>query len=98
MPLLVAVLLLGFFFMMTLVASRVICQGGIAYFTLTAAPMDGLLAFFGPRFFTHVGLLIAGVAQKVLFVDLRESLMPSLLHARKITQGMASGDGSSAPS
>ena len=88
MPLLVAVLLLGAFFMMTLVASRVICQGGIAYFTLTAAPMDGLLAFFGPRFFTHVGLLIAGVAQKVLFVDLRESLMPSLLHARKITQGM----------
>jgi hypothetical protein len=89
MPLLVAVLLLGAFFMITLVASRVICQGGIAYFTLTAAPMDGLLAFFGPRFFTHVGLLIAGVTQKVLFVDLRESLMPSLLHARKITQGMA---------
>jgi hypothetical protein len=49
MPLLVAVLLLGAFFMITLVASRVICQGGIAYFTLTAAPMDGLLAFFGPR-------------------------------------------------
>lgn len=89
MPLLVAVLLLGAFFMITLVATRVICQGGIAYFTLTAAPMDGLLALFGPRFFTHVGLLIAGVAQKVLFVDLRESLMPSLLHARKITQGMA---------
>ncbi len=89
MPMLVAALLLGAFFMITLVASRVICQGGIAYFTLTAAPMDGLLAFFGPRFFTHVGLLIAGVAQKVLFVDLRESLMPSLLHARKITQGMA---------
>ena len=88
MPLLVAILLLGAFFMITLVASRVICQGGLAYFTLTAAPMDGLLALFGPRFFTHVGLLIAGVAQKVLFVDLRESLMPSLLHARKITQGM----------
>ena len=88
MPLVVAVLLLGAFFMISLVASRVICQGGIAYFTLTAAPMDGLLAFFGPRFFTPVGLLIAGVAQKVLFVDLRESLMPSLLHARKVTQGM----------
>jgi hypothetical protein len=26
------------------------------------------------------------VAQKVLFVDLRESLMPSLLHARKVTE------------
>jgi hypothetical protein len=89
MPLVVAILVMGAFFMITLVASRVICQGGIAYFTLTAAPMDGLLAFFGPRFFTPVGLLIAGVAQKVLFVDLRESLMPSLLHARKITQGMS---------
>ncbi|MGD9086625.1 MAG: hypothetical protein PVJ41_16725, partial [Desulfobacterales bacterium] len=73
------------FFMFTLVAMRVICQGGIAYFTLTAAPMDGLLAFFGSKFFTSVGILIAAVIQKVLFVDLRESLMPSLLHARKIT-------------
>jgi len=65
----------------------VICQGGIAYFTLTAAPMDGLLAIFGPRFFTNIGLLLAGVVQKVLFVDLRESLMPSLLHAKKVTAG-----------
>ena len=89
MPLLVAILLLAAFFMISLVATRVICQGGIAYFTLTAAPMDGLLAFFGPRFFTPAGVLLAGVTQKVLFVDLRESLMPSLLHARKITHGMA---------
>ena len=29
------------------------------------------------------------MAQKVLFVDLRESLMPSLLHARKVTQNSA---------
>ena len=84
----VAFLLLGAFFMVTLVASRVICQGGVAYFTLTAAPIDGLLFLFGPRFFTHLGVLLAAVAQKVLFVDLRESLMPSLLHARKITQKM----------
>ncbi|GAH37501.1 unnamed protein product, partial [marine sediment metagenome] len=60
----------------------------IAYFTLTVAPLDGLIAFFGPRFFTSVGILIAAVAQKALFVDLRESLMPSLLHARKITNKM----------
>ena len=73
------------FFMFTLVAMRVICQGGVAYFTLTAAPMDGLMAFFGPKFFTSLGILVAAVIQKVLFVDLRESLMPSLLHARKIT-------------
>jgi len=80
-----AALVVCAFFMVTLVATRVICQGGIAYFTLTAAPMDGLLAFFGPRFFTNAGLLLAGVVQKVLFVDLRESLMPSLMHARKVT-------------
>jgi hypothetical protein len=76
------------FFMVMLVASRVICQGGIAYFTLTAAPLDGLLLIFGPRFFSHVGILLAGVMQKVLFVDLRESLMPSLLHAGKVTHRM----------
>ncbi|MGD8962608.1 MAG: hypothetical protein PVH43_08840, partial [Desulfobacterales bacterium] len=84
-PLLFSFLVIFAFFMFTLVAMRVICQGGIAYFTLTAAPMDGLMAFFGPKFFTSVGILVAAVVQKVLFVDLRESLMPSLLHARKIT-------------
>jgi hypothetical protein len=76
------------FFIVTVVASRAICQGGIAYFTLTVAPIDGLIAFLGPRLFTGIGILVAGVVQKVLFVDLRESLMPSLLHARKITQGL----------
>jgi hypothetical protein len=86
MPFWVSVLVLGAFFMVMLVATRVICQGGIAYFTVTAAPIDGLIFFFGPRFFTSAGILIAGVVQKVLFVDLRESLMPSLLHASKVTQ------------
>jgi hypothetical protein len=84
-----AFLLVGAFFMIMLVASRVICQGGIAYFTLTAAPIDGLLTFFGPGFFTEFGILVAGVVQKVLFVDLREALMPSLVHAREITRKMA---------
>lgn len=88
-PLLMTVMMLAAFFMVMLVATRVICQGGIAYFTLTAAPIDGLIAFFGPRFLTGIGILIAGVVQKVLFVDLRESLMPSLLHTRKVTHGVA---------
>lgn len=88
MPLMASFLLVGAFFMVMLVASRVICQGGIAYFTLTAAPIDGLLFFFGPGFFTNVGLTIAAVAQKVLFVDLRESLMPSLFHASKVGQNV----------
>jgi len=86
-PFLFSFLVVFAFFMFTLVAMRVICQGGIAYFTLTAAPMDGLMAVFGSKFFTSLGILVAAVIQKVLFVDLRESLMPSLLHARKITDG-----------
>jgi hypothetical protein len=85
MPFWVAVLFLLASFMVMIVATRVICQGGIAYFTLTAAPIDGLVAFFGPRLFSGASILMAAVIQKVLFVDLRESLMPSLLHARKIT-------------
>ena len=89
MPFLTSFLVVGAFFMVMLVASRVICQGGIAYFTLTAAPIDGLIAFFGPRFFTSIGILIAGVIQKALFVDFRESMMPSLFHARKVTQKAA---------
>ncbi|GAB4340364.1 MAG: hypothetical protein Kow0089_13940 [Desulfobulbaceae bacterium] len=90
MPPRAALLTVGAFFMITLVATRVICQGGLGYFTLTAAPIDGLLALFGPGLFSHAGLLIAAVAQKVLFLDLRESLMPSLLHARQIQQSMRS--------
>ncbi len=85
-PVLPAILLVGAFFMIVFVAARVICQGGIAYFTLTAAPIDGLLAFFGPKFFTSAGLMVAAAAQKVLFVDMRESLMPSLVHAREVTR------------
>jgi len=85
-PFLFSFLVVGAFFLFTLVATRVICQGGIAYFTLTAAPIDGLMAFCNSNFFTNTGILVAGVVQKVLFVDLRESLMPSLLHARKVTE------------
>ena len=91
-PFFFAFLVVAAFFIFTLVATRVICQGGIAYFTLTAAPLDGLIAFFGPRFFTNVGLVVAGIVQKMLFVDLRESLMPSLLHARKVTDGTANNN------
>jgi hypothetical protein len=83
-----ALLLVAAFFMITLVASRIICQGGLGYFTLTAAPIDGLLILFGPALFSQIGLVIAAVSQKVLFVDLRESLMPSLLHARQIHHNM----------
>lgn len=89
-PFWISILVVGAFFMFMLVATRIICQGGIAYFTLTAAPIDGLIASLGPKLFTNSGLLIAAVAQKVLFVDLRESLMPSLMHARKLLHGLVS--------
>ena len=83
-----AILLVAAFFMITLVASRIICQGGLGYFTLTAAPIDGLIILFGPALFSQIGLLVAAVSQKVLFVDLRESLTPSLLHARQVHNTM----------
>jgi hypothetical protein len=84
MDLLPATLLVGAFFMIMIVATRIICQGGLAYFTLTAAPTDGLIALFGTKLFAGVNGLLAGMSQKVLFVDLRESLFPSLLHARHV--------------
>lgn len=76
------------FFMITIVAARIICQGGIAYFTLTAAPIDGLIALFGSKFFIGINGVLAGMSQKTFFVDLRESLMPSLVHGRKIHHGL----------
>lgn len=79
-----AVLIVGAFFMIMLVATRIICQGGLAYFTLTAAPTDGMIALFGTKLFAGTSGLLAGMSQKVLFVDLRESLMPSLLHGRHL--------------
>ena len=81
MPIGASFLLIGSFFMVMLVASRIICQGGVAYFSVTMAPLDGLNAFFGPEMFSKAGLVLAGVCQKVLYLDLRESLMPSLFHA-----------------
>ncbi|TKB23818.1 hypothetical protein FCL47_21025 [Desulfopila sp. IMCC35006] len=83
---LTAVVLVGAFFMIMLVATRIICQGGLAYFTLTAAPTDGMIALFGTKLFAGASGLLAGMSQKVLFVDLRESLLPSLLHARHLNQ------------
>lgn len=79
------------FFMITIVAARIICQGGIAYFTLTAAPLDGIIALFGTKLFAGVNGVLAGMSQKTFFVDLRESLMPSLVHGRKIHHGLHPG-------
>ncbi len=72
------------FFMVMLVVSRIVCQGGLPYFTITAAPTDGLTGMFGSRFLGQAGLLAAAVLQKVMFLDVRESVMPSLFHGAKI--------------
>ena len=82
----VSVLVFGSFMIFMLVATRVITQGGLAYFTLTAAPLDGVMTLFGPGIFSAAGIFMAGVVQKVLFLDLRESLMPSLVHASRVTE------------
>jgi hypothetical protein len=89
MSMLTSVLLMIAFFLFSLVASRVICQGGIAYFTLTTAPLDSILTFFGSKVFNPAGLLLAAVAQKVMFVDFRESFMPSLVHSAKVGERVA---------
>lgn len=85
-----AVLVVCAFFMIMIVATRIICQGGLAYFTLTAAPLDGILALLGTKIFSGVSGVLAGMSQKTLFVDLRESLMPSLVHGRRIHHGKSS--------
>lgn len=82
-----AILFLSVCFMLQLVASRLICQGGLPYFTLTLAPSDGFLAFLDTRLIAPATLAIAMIVQKVTFLDLRESLMPSLFHASKLSDG-----------
>nr|WP_321513037.1 DUF6785 family protein [uncultured Pseudodesulfovibrio sp.] len=86
LPLLAAVLLPCAFLIVTLVTSRLVCQGGLPYFTLTAAPSDGLMGLFGTGFFGSVGLAATAVMQKVLFLDVREAIAPTLFHGSKIRE------------
>lgn len=81
------VLFLVICFMLQLVTARLICQGGLPYFTLTVAPSDGFLAFIDTRILGPVTLYLALVVQKVTFLDMRESLIPSLFHASKLSDG-----------
>jgi len=84
---LTAVVFLTVCFMLQLVAARLICQGGLPYFTLAAAPVDGFLAFFNTRMIAPVSMYLAMAVQKVTFLDMRESLTPSLFHASKLSDG-----------
>jgi len=81
-----SIILITFFILFTMVATRVICQGGVTYFTLTVAPLDAVNTIFGLKIFSSVALILAGISQKMLFVDLRESVAPSILHARRVTR------------
>jgi hypothetical protein len=83
-----AALFLGVCFMLHVVTARLICQGGLPYFTLTAAPSDGFLSMTASKTIAPLTLALALVIQKVAFVDVRESLMPSLFHASKAAEGL----------
>jgi len=74
------------FFIFMLVASRIVCQGGLPFFTLPAAPLDALNGLLGSGFLGRTGLAATAVMQKVLFLDVQESLMPSMFHAAKASE------------
>jgi hypothetical protein len=87
LSLLPTLIFLGVCFMVQIVASRLICQGGLPYFTVALAPTDGFLAFVDTRLIAPLTLYMTAVVQKVAFLDLRESLMPSVFHASKLSDG-----------
>jgi len=80
-----SILLIVFFILFTMVALRVVCQGGVTYFTLTVAPLDAVNTIFGLKIFSSIALIVGSISQKILFVDLRESIAPSILHTLKLT-------------
>lgn len=86
MTIIQSILLIVFFILFTMVAVRVVCQGGVTYFTLTVAPLDAINTIFGLKVFSSLALLIGSISQKILFVDLRESVAPSILHTLRITR------------
>lgn len=78
-----SVVVLGAFFLFMIVTVRAVCQGGIPYYALAAAPLDGVIGWLGSGFLGGVGLVLAAAVQKALFVDARESVMPAMLQAAK---------------
>lgn len=73
--------------MLQVVSTRLICQGGLPYFTLTAAPSDGFLAMMDTRLIAPLTLYVALVVQKLTFTDMREGLMPGLMHSSRLSEG-----------
>jgi hypothetical protein len=85
-----SILLYLCFFAAMLVVAKIICQGGIPYCSINVAPGDTVLTLFGSKPLGGAGLVLGMSLQKMLFVDVRESLLPSLMHAGKITEKMQS--------
>ncbi|KAB2887356.1 MAG: hypothetical protein F9K32_20035 [Desulfobulbaceae bacterium] len=88
MSLLASVLLYISFFAAALIAAKVVCQGGVPYSAMNVAPADGVLSTMGSKPLGGIGLVLGMSLQKMLFVDVRESLLPSLLNAGKVTERM----------
>lgn len=82
----IAVLILAIFFVIHLVVTRVICQGGLALFSLTVAPLDGMVGLLGSRIFAAREFVLSAMLQNMMFMDFREALMPSLMHAAKLAE------------
>ena len=74
-------------FMLQLVTARLVCQGGLPYFTLAVAPSDGFLALFGSQWLQSGTVFLGAVVQKITFVDVRESAAPTIFHASKLSDG-----------
>ena len=83
-----AVMLYSCFFAGMLLVAKIVCQGGVPYCSLNVAPADGILSLFGARPLGSAGLILGMSLQKMLFVDVREALLPSLMHAEKVTERM----------
>ena len=74
-------------FMLQLVTARLVCQGGLPYFTFAVAPSDGFLALFGSQWLQSGTVFLGTVVQKITFVDVRESAAPTIFHAAKLSDG-----------
>ncbi len=88
MGLTAAVMLYISFFAAMLLLAKTVCQGGIPYCAMNTAPGDGILSILGSKPLGGAGLVLGMSLQKMLFVDVREALLPSLLHAGKISEEM----------
>jgi hypothetical protein len=73
-------------FMLQLVVAKMVCQGGLPYFTLPVAPSDGFLAFLPTKILSPMSLYLGAVVQKMAFLDVRESVLPTLVHSSAIVR------------